>query len=73
MGLQDLDKGLSLTFFVMRPYEVEILRLKDCDLCWYIRNAPRFYFITDSVVDGLASYNITLLILSQHLRLEDVI
>jgi hypothetical protein len=47
----------------MRPDEVEILRVKDGDLCRYIGNAPRFYFVADAVVDALASNNIALLIL----------
>jgi hypothetical protein len=63
VGLQDLDKGLSLTFLVMRPDEVKILRVKDGDISRYIRNTPRLYFVTDAVVDTFASYNIALLIL----------
>ena len=64
VGLKDLDQGLSLAFLVMRPDEVEILRVKDGDLCGYIRDAPRFYFVTDAIVDALASNDIALLILS---------
>ena len=73
MGLKDLDQCLSLALLVMRPDEVEILGVKDGDLCRYIRNAPRLYLVADAVVDGLATYDIALLILSEHLRLQDVI
>ena len=71
--LQDLDQRLSLALLVMRPDEVEILRVKDGDLCWYICDAPRLYLVADAVVDGLATYDIALLILGEHLGLEDVI